>query len=161
MVREGSLILNNLQELPTELLPEVANLLTTNTYTPISRPGEPKAEPRSSQARILIVSEKADSQIERCIGHVMKVPPLRVRKADIKAQVEYYISLYSRARGLSKPHITPEALRRLQTYDFPGNLKELKNLVERAIVQVGEGKNSQKKSFGQPNPRKSNFALIY
>ena len=59
-------------------------------------------------------------------------------KLIFKAQVEYYISLYVRARGLPKPHVTPEALRRLQSYDFPGNFKELKNLVERAIVQAGE-----------------------
>ncbi|MDZ7956576.1 MAG: cyclic nucleotide-binding domain-containing protein [Aulosira sp. DedQUE10] len=156
---EGSLILNNIQELPRELLPEVAQLLQTNTYTPISRPGEPNAEPRTSQARILIVSEKTDSRIERCIGHVIKVPPLRVRKADIKAQVEYYTSLYSRARGVEKPHITPEALRRLQAYDFPGNLKELKNLVERAIVQAGEGKELTEEIFWSAEPQKKQFRV--
>jgi polyferredoxin len=49
--------------------------------------------------------------------------------------MDYYISLLCRARGIAKPHITPEALRQLQAYDFPGNLRELQNLVERAIVQ--------------------------
>ncbi len=137
---EGTLVLNNIQELPEELLPPVTQLLKTGTYTPVSRSGEAAPEPRPSKARILIVSEKTQPTIERCIGHIIKVPPLRVRKADIQAQVEYYTSLYIRARGIPKPHITPEALRRLQSYDFPGNLKELKNLVERAIVQ-GEGAN--------------------
>jgi transcriptional regulator with AAA-type ATPase domain/NAD-dependent dihydropyrimidine dehydrogenase PreA subunit len=156
---EGSLILNNIQELPRELLPEVAKLLQTNTYTPISRPGEANAEPRKSHARILIVSEKTDSQIERCVGHVIKVPPLRVRKTDIKAQVEYYTSLYSRARGLEKQRITPEALRRLQSYDFPGNLKELKNLVERAIVQAGERKELTEEIFWSAEPQKKQFRV--
>ncbi|BAY20837.1 cyclic nucleotide-binding protein [Calothrix sp. NIES-2100] len=156
---EGSLILNNIQELPTELLPAVAQLLQTNTYTPVSRGGEPKAEPRTSKVKILIVSEKAQSLIERRVGHVIKVPPLRVRKADIKAQVEYYTSLYSRARGLAKPHITPEALRRLQAYDFPGNLKELKNLVERAIVQAGEGKELTEEIFWSAEPKKKQFRV--
>ncbi len=156
---EGSLILNNIQELPQELLPEVAELLRTNTYTPITRPGEPKAEHRTSQARIFIVSEKAEARIERCVGHVIKVPPLRVRKADITAQVEYYTSLYSRGRGLEKPRITPEALRRLQAYDFPGNLKELKNLVERAIVQLGEGKELTEEIFWSAEPQKKQFRV--
>ncbi|BAY09488.1 sigma 54-interacting transcriptional regulator [Calothrix sp. NIES-2098] len=156
---EGTLVLNNIQELPPELLPEVAQLVQTDTYTPVTRPGEPKAEPRISKARILIVSEKAQSLIERCVGHVIKVPPLRVRKADINAQVEYYTSLYSRARGLAKPHITPEALRRLQAYDFPGNLKELKNLVERAIVQVGEGKELTEEIFWSAEPKKKQFRV--
>lgn len=137
---EGTLVFNNIQELPAELLPAVTQLLKTGTYTPVSRSGEPTAQARLSKARILIVSEKTQPTIERCIGHIIKVPPLRVRKADIQTQVEYYTSLYTRSRGISKPHITPEALRRIQSYDFPGNLKELKNLVERAIVQA-EGVN--------------------
>ncbi|QLE58329.1 sigma 54-interacting transcriptional regulator [Nostoc sp. TCL26-01] len=156
---EGSLVLNNLQELPPELLAPVAQLLQTNTYTPVTRPGDAAAEPRTSKARILIVSEKTQSQIERCIGHLIKVPPLRVRKADITSQVEYYTSLYVRARGVAKPHITPEALRRLQSYDFPGNLKELKNLVERAIVQVGEGSELTEEIFWAAEPKKKQYRV--
>ncbi len=127
---EGTLVLNNIQELPPELITPVAQLLQTSQYTPVNRTGEPAVAERISKARILIVSEKTQSNIERCVGHIIKVPPLRVRKTDIKAQVEYYTGLYVRSRGIPKPHITPEALRRLQSYDFPGNLKELKNLVE-------------------------------
>ncbi|RCJ39157.1 AAA family ATPase [Nostoc minutum NIES-26] len=156
---EGSLILNNIQDLPTELLPSMEKLLKTGKYTPVPRPGEPVAEPRSSNARILIVSEKTQATIERCVGHIIKVPPLRVRKADIKAQVEYYTSLYVRARGLPKPHITPEALRRLQSYDFPGNLKELKNLVERAIVQAGERRELTEEIFWSADTKKKQFRV--
>ncbi len=132
----GTLVLNNIQELPAELVPGVANLLKNGTYRPVNPSSEAVAEARLSNVRILIVSEKTLPQIERGVGYIIKVPPLRVRKADIKAQIEYYISLYSRARGISKSQVTPEALRRLQSYDFPGNLKELDSLVERAIVQA-------------------------
>jgi len=132
---EGTLVLNNIQDLPAELVPKVAQLLETSTYTPVSRSGEPPAPPRPSQARIIMIAEKHLPSIERLVGHSIKVPPLRVRKADIKAQVEYYSSLYCRAKQLPKPKVTPEALRRLQEYDFPGNLRELQSLVERAIVQ--------------------------
>jgi transcriptional regulator with AAA-type ATPase domain/NAD-dependent dihydropyrimidine dehydrogenase PreA subunit len=156
---EGTLVLNNIQELPPELLPAVAELLKTGIYTPVTRPGEPATAHRTSRARILIVSEKAQSQIERCVGHIIKVPPLRVRKADIKAQVEYYTSLYVRSRGVSKPHITPEALRRLQSYDFPGNLKELKNLVERAIVQAGERRELTEEIFWSADNKKKQFRV--
>jgi transcriptional regulator with AAA-type ATPase domain/NAD-dependent dihydropyrimidine dehydrogenase PreA subunit len=156
---EGTLVFNNIQELPNELLPAVKQLLQTGTYTPVSRPGEPAAQLRPSRARILIVSEKSQSRIERCVGHIIKVPPLRVRKADIKTQVEYYISLYTRARGIPKPHITPEALRRLQSYDFPGNLKELKNLVERAIVQAGEASELTEEIFWPAEVKKKRFRV--
>jgi transcriptional regulator with AAA-type ATPase domain/NAD-dependent dihydropyrimidine dehydrogenase PreA subunit len=156
---EGSLVLNNIQEIPPELLPALANLLKTGTYTPVRRSGEPTPEPRVSHARILIVAEKTQSTIERCVGRVIKVPPLRVRKADIKAQVEYYISLYTRSRGIARPTVTPEALRRLQSYDFPGNLKELQNLVERAIVQAGEAKELTEEIFWSADTKKKQFRV--
>lgn len=156
---EGTLVLNNIQELPPELLPSVTNLLQTGTYIPVSRPGEAIAEPRLSNVRILIVAEKTQSAIERAVGQIIKVPPLRVRKADIKGQVEYYISLYIRARGITKPQVTPEALRRLQSYDFPGNLKELQNLVERAIVQAGEARELTEEIFWSAQTKKKQFRV--
>lgn len=156
---EGTLVLNNIQELPSELLPLLAQLLRNNTYTPATRPGEAAAEPRISKARILMVAEKALPSIERCVGHSIKVPPLRVRKADIQAQVQYYISLYVRARGIAKPQVTPESLRRLQSYDFPGNLKELKNLVERAIVQAGKARELTEEIFWPAQSKKKQFRV--
>ncbi|KAB8316903.1 4Fe-4S binding protein [Tolypothrix campylonemoides VB511288] len=156
---EGSLVLNNIQETPRELLPALATLLKTGKYTPVSRSGEPTPEPRVSNARILIVAEKTQPTIERCVGRVIKVPPLRVRKADIKAQVEYYISLYTRSRGIARPKVSPEALRRLQSYDFPGNLKELQNLVERAIVQAGEAKELTEEIFWSVDTKKKQFRV--
>ncbi len=60
----GTLILNNIQELPPELVPTLAQLLRTNTYTPVSR--NDAAETQTSSARILIVSETTQPTIERC-----------------------------------------------------------------------------------------------
>jgi len=132
---EGTLVLNNVQELPAELIQPLADLLKTGTYTPVSRDNAP-VEPLVSQARIVMITEKTLPKLERCAAHVIKVPPLRVRKADLEAQVEYYISLTCRAKNLPKPKIAPEALRRLQSYDFPNNLRELQSVVERAVVQA-------------------------
>lgn len=132
----GTLLLNNIQELPEELRPKVRHLVKTGEYTPITRDGE-KVEPRQSQARFIFTSERTLPELERerSIAHIIKVPPLRVRKADLEPQVNYYISLYCKAKGLNKPTVAPEALRRLQGYDFPGNLSELESMVERAIIQ--------------------------
>ena len=133
---EGTLVLNNIQELPPELLPPIADLLRTSIYTPISRSGEPLADKKTCQARIVMISEKTLPEIDSLVGELIKVPPLRVRKADLEDLVNYYISLVCRAKGINKTRLTPEALRRLQAYDFPNNLRELENLVERAIVQL-------------------------
>ena len=131
---EGTIVFNNIQDLPVELVPKIVQLLETVTYTPVRRLGEPPEEPRPCRARIIMIAEKHQPSIERLVGHLIKVPPLRVRKADIRAQVEYYASLYCQTKHLPKPKLTPEALRRLQEYDFPSNLRELQSLVERAIV---------------------------
>ncbi len=136
-VGEGTLLLNNVQELTPDLQNKLVRLLATGEYEPIVREGEPPAAPRQCRARLLLTSERSLPALERkgLVGQIIRVPPLRVRKADIRSQVEYYLSLFCRSRGLAKPNITPEALRRLQGYDFPGNLTELENLVERALLQ--------------------------
>jgi transcriptional regulator with AAA-type ATPase domain/NAD-dependent dihydropyrimidine dehydrogenase PreA subunit len=133
---KGTLIFNNMQDLPEELFEPLTHLLETQTYTPVSRSENVTHPPKLCHARLILISEKAIPELNNLVGRIIKVPPLRVRKTDLADQVNYYISLISRAKGINKPHITPEALRRLQAYDFPNNLRELQNLIERAIVQL-------------------------
>jgi transcriptional regulator with AAA-type ATPase domain/NAD-dependent dihydropyrimidine dehydrogenase PreA subunit len=137
-VGNGTILLNNLQDLNPDLQTKLVTLLETGEYLPVAREGEPAPQPRHCNARILMNSERILPALERkgLIGHTIKLAPLRVRKADIVTQTEYYLSLFCRARGIAKPSITPEAIRRLQGYDFPGNLTELTSLVERAVIQL-------------------------
>ncbi len=156
-VGEGTLVLNNIQELPEELFPLVVQLFETGSYTPVTREGEPPASPRPCSAKVIAISETAQSNVERLVEHFIKVPPLRVRKADIKAKVDYYISLICRSRGIPRPRLTPEALRRLQSYDFPQNLRELQSLVERAIVQASGASELTEEIFWSTGPKKKQF----
>jgi transcriptional regulator with AAA-type ATPase domain/NAD-dependent dihydropyrimidine dehydrogenase PreA subunit len=133
---EGTLIFNNLQDLAPDLIPKVKQLLQSGTYSSIQRDPNSTPLPKTSSARIIIVTEKAFPEIERLDVHLLKVPPLRVRKADIKVQVDYYLSLIAQENSLPHRTVTPEALRRLQAYNYPGNLAELQSLIERAIAQA-------------------------
>ena len=137
-IGRGTIMLNNLEDISPEFEEKLIQLLKTGKFTPIQREGEPEPEARSYEARIMMTSEKIQPRLEKCnlIDHVIKVPPLRVRKADIATQAEYYLSLITRSRGIPKPKITPEALRRLQGYDFPGNHVELESLLGRALTQA-------------------------
>ncbi|MFZ4399345.1 MAG: sigma-54-dependent transcriptional regulator [Bacteroidales bacterium] len=67
------------------------------------------------------------------------VPPLRERREDIPLLTEYFIKKY--CTSMSKPgiQIDSSALKRLEEFDFPGNIRELENMIERAIV-IGNGK---------------------
>ncbi|XZO04623.1 MAG: sigma 54-interacting transcriptional regulator [Microcoleus sp.] len=133
---EGTLILNDVQELPAQLCPQIQQLLTDGTYTLAVKEGQIPPPPRSSNARIILISESVQPQLDKLTYHKIKVPSLRVRKADLEAQVNYYLNILCRQKKLEKPQVTPEAIRRLQAYDFPGNLRELEGMVDRALVQA-------------------------
>ncbi|WP_319422405.1 sigma 54-interacting transcriptional regulator [Pleurocapsa sp. FMAR1] len=132
----GTLVLNNIHLLPTELIDAIAALIKDNQYTPVMRPGGNVPQVQSSQARIILISEQTVQAIDSVVANLIKVPPLRVRKADLDEQINYYLNLIGRNKCLRKTKITPEAIRNLQAYDFPNNLRELESLIERALTQL-------------------------
>ncbi|MFW5831707.1 MAG: sigma-54-dependent transcriptional regulator [Prolixibacteraceae bacterium] len=69
----------------------------------------------------------------------INVPPLRDRRDDIPALVDHFIKKYCTSMSRDLLSIDKAALQRLEEYDFPGNVRELENMIERAIV-VGNGK---------------------
>ena len=64
----------------------------------------------------------------------IEIPPLRMRKGDIPILVEHFIRLYANEHGKTIRSITPETLDRLVKYPFPGNVRELGNVIEQAVV---------------------------
>lgn len=62
------------------------------------------------------------------------VPTLRHRKGDIALLAEHFLVKYAVELGKPVPHLTPQALGRLESYAWPGNVRELENLMERAMV---------------------------
>lgn len=153
----GTLLFNNIQEAPPELIPAIADLLRTQTYQLVGRLDTAPAMVKTCQARLLFISEKHDPRIDALIKLQIKVPPLRVRKADIEDQVNYYANLICRSQGIRQTRITPEALRKLQSYDFPNNLRELENLVERAIVQIESCDRITEEILWNPQSKKQLF----
>jgi DNA-binding NtrC family response regulator len=69
----------------------------------------------------------------------IQIPPLRDRKEDIPLLTEYFIGKYCTSMNRQLVTIDAAALKRLQEFNFPGNIRELENMIERAIV-VGNGK---------------------
>lgn len=69
----------------------------------------------------------------------INIPPLKNRLEDIPLLVDHFIKKYCSAMSRAAVIIEPNAIRRLQEFDFPGNVRELENMIERAIV-VGNGK---------------------
>jgi two-component system response regulator HydG len=68
----------------------------------------------------------------------VRMPPLRERRSDIRMLAEHFRRLYSARHGRETTGFTPEAMRLLTAHDYPGNVRELENLVEAAVV-LSEG----------------------
>jgi two-component system nitrogen regulation response regulator NtrX len=62
------------------------------------------------------------------------VPSLAERRDDIPELAEHFFSLYAAEQGLPSPNISEEAMAALQSYDWPGNVRQLRNVVERTII---------------------------
>jgi DNA-binding NtrC family response regulator len=69
----------------------------------------------------------------------IRVPPLRERKDDLSKLIEHFLKHYAAKHGCSVQRLAPEAKATLEAYDYPGNARELANIIERAVI-VADGK---------------------
>ncbi len=67
----------------------------------------------------------------------MVLPPLRRRKGDIPLLVEHFLGLFAEEYGRPRKRLTAGAMKRLQEYEWPGNIRELRNLIERLVIMSG------------------------
>jgi formate hydrogenlyase transcriptional activator len=64
----------------------------------------------------------------------IRIPPLRERREDIPRLAEYFLAQFQRKFGKSLRGLTPDSMEQLQRYQWPGNIRELQNVLERACV---------------------------
>ena len=97
------------------------------------------------------------------------VPPLRHRKDDITALIEYFLKYFAAEYGQKPKKITSEALKLLEAYDWPGNIRELRNVLERVVIMtpsdtvtpknivIGESARSDYFTFGTLREARDSF----
>jgi two-component system response regulator AtoC len=74
----------------------------------------------------------------RLKGVSMRLPPLRERKEDIPSLVDIFLTKHSGLLGLPRPAVSPRTLRLLQDYSWPGNIRELENVVKKIVAVADE-----------------------
>jgi transcriptional regulator with GAF, ATPase, and Fis domain len=67
------------------------------------------------------------------------LPPLRERREDIPALVTHFVEVFGRRMSREIEHIPPETMSALSSYQWPGNIRELQNLIERAVILSNDG----------------------
>ena len=67
------------------------------------------------------------------------LPPLRERREDIPALVAHFVEIYGRRMSRHIEHIPPTTMSALTSYQWPGNIRELQNLIERAVILSNDG----------------------
>lgn len=136
----GTLFLDEIGDLPLSLQPKLLRLLQEKQY---ERVGE--TTPRNANVRILAATNR-DLKAEVTAGRfredlyyrlnviTLEVPPLRMRPADIMAAADIFLDSICRELAKRRPSFAAETRTLLEGYSWPGNLRELRNAVERAAV---------------------------
>jgi DNA-binding NtrC family response regulator len=137
---EGTIFLDEIAELPPELQVKLLRVLQEMQVRPV---GSTKAYP--VDVRIIAATNRNLEQamqagtfrqdlFYRLNVIRIQLPPLRERREDIPALVNHFIRRFSRRFRREVRGISADALNALMTYDFPGNVRELENLIERAFA---------------------------
>jgi two-component system response regulator AtoC len=136
----GTMFLDEIGELPLQLQVKLLRVLQDGEMRRIGDSRPNKIDVRIIAATIKNLDKEVregkfrDDLFYRLNVLPMKIPPLKERKEDIPLLVDHFINKYS--RELNKPieEITPDALNCLMNYGWNGNVRELENVIERAIV---------------------------
>ena len=146
MADGGTLFLDEVGEIPLEMQSKLLRVLQEGTY---ERIGEEKS--RSSDVRIVaatnrnLQAEVANRNFREDLYYRLSVFPievvaLRQRTEDIPLLVRHFLDQQSRALGITPPQLTHGQVKQLQAYDWPGNIRELQNVVQRAIIRARGGR---------------------
>ncbi|WP_058867058.1 sigma-54 dependent transcriptional regulator [Chloracidobacterium thermophilum] len=140
LARGGTLFLDEIGELPLAVQSKFLRALESRTITRIGGGQEIGVDVRIVAAtnRDLAAAVAARAFREdlyyRLAVFTLEIPPLRERREDIPALANYFAEKYGREIRRRRVTLSPAALKALQDYDFPGNIRELENCIERACI---------------------------
>jgi DNA-binding NtrC family response regulator len=137
----GTVFLDEIGEVPQSIQVKLLRVLQDRSYVRVG--GE---EMRRADVRILAATNRnleemihqgrfREDLYYRLNVFPIRLMPLRERREDIPVLVDHFLS----QQGMSIGEVAPDALEYLKTYDYPGNIRELQNLIERAVILAGQG----------------------
>lgn len=139
----GTLFLDEIGELPLSLQVKLLRVLQERSVRPVGASKEIAVNVRLLAATNRDMEEDVKAGIFRQDLYYrinvirVELPPLRERRDDIPALAESFIRRFAAEMGKELRGFTPDALRALMSYEFPGNVRELENVLERAATLAG------------------------
>ncbi|WP_315760109.1 sigma-54 dependent transcriptional regulator [Sphingomonas sp. Y38-1Y] len=136
----GTLFLDEIADMPVATQARILRVLTDQSFTRVGGTRVVKVDVRvvSATARDLMV-EIGEGRFREDLYYRLNVvpvviPPLADRREDIPPLVEHYVARYAADRRVPTPEVAPDAMVALQSYEWPGNVRQLRNVVERTVI---------------------------
>ena len=139
----GTLFLDEVGEMPTVLQPKLLRVLEDGRITPLGATKERQVDVRVIAASNVDFAKKiASGEFRqdlyfRLARYTVTAPPLRDRREDIPLLAAHFAKLFADEMGKPTPTISQAALKALAAHPFAGNVRELKNLIEAALIESG------------------------
>lgn len=141
----GTLFLDEVGDLPLSLQAKLLRALESGQFYPVGSKDMKTVNVRVISATNNDLEQKKlektfrEDLYFRLAQFVVTLPALRERLEDIPDLARYFVQEFSSQMNISAPLLSEGALTKLQGYHFPGNIRELKNIIERAIILSSEG----------------------
>jgi two-component system response regulator PilR (NtrC family) len=142
----GTLFLDEVADLPLHMQVKLLRVIQEKSVRPVGEQREAPIDVRILSATHknlgeLVASARFREDLFYRINVIeLRVPPLRERAVDIPDLADAIVQRLSRRLGIEAPTVTPAALEVLQSFNFPGNVRELENVLERALALCGQAK---------------------
>ena len=136
----GTIFLDEVGELPLEMQAKLLRVLQEGEYERVGDDRTRKVDVRVIAATNQNLADEVRARrfrqdlFYRLNVFPLELPPLRARKDDILPLATYAIARMSKRHRMPAPPLTPQDIACLQGYDWPGNIRELQNVVERAVI---------------------------
>ena len=142
---KGTLFLDEVGDIPPALQPKLLRVLQEQEFERLGSTRTHKVDVRLVAATHRDLTEMTNrGEFRSDLYYRLNVfpvvlPPLRERREDVPALVDHFVEIYSRRMSRQIEHIPATTLSALTSYEWPGNIRELQNLIERAVILSNDG----------------------
>lgn len=137
MADGGTLFLDEVGTMPAVVQPKLLRVLEDGFIRPLGAKTDKKVDVRVVSATNEPAGSMREDLYYRLARFTVTAPPLRERKDDIPLLALHFMQMFATEMGCAVPGYTAAALDALSGHDYPGNVRELKNVVERAMIESG------------------------